>query len=85
MKYVSCVLLVALLLCSCVLPVQALEPDTVYDMDGSVVYSADGEAEDGSLFLQKPFEEYTVQEGFCLLFLLLLFCWTVWKIIKGVL
>lgn len=28
-------------------------------------------------------ESYTVTEGFCLLFLLLGFCWCVWKIIKG--
>ena len=39
--------------------------------------------ETSSLFLTKPFESYTVTEGFCLLFLLLGFCWCVWKIIKG--
>ena len=37
-----------------------------------------------SEFLTKPFEEYTVTEGFLLLFLILAFCWIIWKIIKGV-
>ena len=39
---------------------------------------------DSSLFLSKSFDEYTVTEGFLLLFLILGFCWLVWKIIKGV-
>ena len=37
------------------------------------------------LFLTKPFEQYSVTEGFLLLFLILAFCWILWKIIKGVL
>lgn len=37
-----------------------------------------------SEFLTKPFEEYTVTEGFLLLFLLLGVCVFLWKIIKGV-
>lgn len=36
-------------------------------------------------FLTKLFEEYTVTEGFLLLFLILGFCLVIWKIIKGVL
>lgn len=36
------------------------------------------------LFLTKPFEQYSVTEGFLLLFLILVFCWVVWKIIKEV-
>ena len=36
-------------------------------------------------FLTKLFEEYTVTEGFLLLFLILGFCLVVWKIVKGVL
>ena len=39
---------------------------------------------DSSLFFEKPFAEYTVTEGCLLLFLVLGFCWVVWKIIKGV-
>ena len=38
---------------------------------------------DSSLFFEKPFAEYTVTEGCLLLFLVLGFCWIVWKIIKG--
>lgn len=34
--------------------------------------------------LQKPFEEYTVTEGYLLLFLVLGFCMLVWKLVKGV-
>lgn len=30
-----------------------------------------------SEFLTKPFEEYTVTEGFLLLFLILAFCWII--------
>lgn len=36
------------------------------------------------LFLTKSFEQYSVTEGFLLLFLILAFCWVVWKIIKEV-
>ena len=36
------------------------------------------------LFSTKPFEQYSVTEGFLLLFLILAFCWAVWKIIKEV-
>lgn len=35
-------------------------------------------------FFTKPFESYSVTEGFLLLFLILAFCWAVWKIIKEV-
>lgn len=69
---------------------------TIYNADGTLRYTDDpalltGErpavlpAEaDSSLFFQKPFTEYTVTEGCLLLFLILGFCWVVWKIIKGV-
>lgn len=69
---------------------------TIYNADGTLRYTDDpallaGErpaalpAEaDSSLFFEKPFAEYTVTEGCLLLFLVLGFCWIVWKIIKGV-
>lgn len=69
---------------------------TIYNADGTLRYTDDpallaGErpaalpAEaDSSLFFEKPFSEYTVTEGCLLLFLILGFCWAVWKIIKGV-
>lgn len=41
--------------------------------------------EETGQFLTKLFEEYTVTEGFLLLFLILGFCLVIWKIIKGVL
>lgn len=50
---------------------------TVYNADGSIAYTA-------SEFLYKAFEEYTVTEGFLLLFLLIIFCWILWQIIRGV-
>lgn len=37
-----------------------------------------------SEFLYKAFEDYTVVEGFLLLFLILFFICVLWKIIKGV-
>ena len=62
---------------------------TVFNSDGSLRYSDDpsGAATvNGAVseFLTKPFEEYTVTEGFLLLFLLLGVCVFLWKIIKGV-
>ena len=71
---------------------------TIYNSDGTIRYTNDpallaGEnavtlpytaSQDDNLFLTKPFDEYTVTEGFLLLFLILGFCWLVWKIIKGV-
>ena len=80
-------------------PVTVMDPITVRDSAGNVIYQDDGAGtsetellpdlyqlnEDTSLFLAKPFEEYTVTEGFLLLFLVLGFCLVVWKIVKGVL
>lgn len=85
MKYLSLTLTLLVLLWTLPLTAyaQPLEPLTVYDETGEVIYTED--ASDTSLFLQKPFQEYTVTEGFLLLFLLLAFCWAIWKIIKGVL
>ena len=71
---------------------------TIYNSDGTIRYTNDpallaGEtpvtlpytaSQDDNLFLTKPFDEYTVTEGFLLLFLVLAFCWILWKIIKGV-
>lgn len=71
---------------------------TIYNSDGTIRYTNDpallaGEipvtlpytaSQDDNLFLTKPFDEYTVTEGFLLLFLVLAFCWVLWKIIKGV-
>mgnify|MGYP004607969595 CR=1 FL=1 len=75
----------------------ARPPTTIYDTDGSILYTDDPaladqiktitlpqEETDTGLFLSKPFDEYTVTEGFLLLFLILGFCWALWKIIKGV-
>ena len=63
---------------------------TVYNSDGSIRYTDKSTAPDAvttaaSEFLTKPFEEYSVTEGFLLLFLILAFCWILWRIIKGVL
>ena len=82
-------------------PVTPMEPITVRDENGNIIYQDDGTAtddptveepvaEDGTSteagqFLTKAFEEYTVTEGFLLLFLILGFCLVVWKIVKGVL
>lgn len=62
---------------------------TVFNSDGSLRYSDDPSVTatvNGAVseFLTKPFEEYTVTEGFLLLFLLLGVCVFLWKIIKGV-
>ena len=69
---------------------------TIYNADGTLRYTDDpelladpslfaaAEAADNGLFLSKSFDEYTVTEGFLLLFLILGFCLLVWKIIKGV-
>ena len=69
---------------------------TIYNSDGTLRYTDDPELladpslfaaadeADNGLFLSKSFDEYTVTEGFLLLFLILGFCWALWKIIKGV-
>lgn len=70
---------------------------TIYNSDGTIRYTDDPaladqikttalpqETTDPGLFLSKSFDEYTVTEGFLLLFLVLAFCWVLWKIIKGV-
>ena len=69
---------------------------TIYNSDGTLRYTDDPElladpslfaaadVADSGLFLSKSFDEYTVTEGFLLLFLILGFCWALWKIIKGV-
>lgn len=69
---------------------------TIYNSDGTLRYTDDpalladsslfaaAEAVDNGLFLSKSFDEYTVTEGFLLLFLILGFCLLIWKIIKGV-
>ena len=64
---------------------------TVYNSDGTIRYTDESTTVPGAVttaaseFLTKPFEEYSVTEGFLLLFLILAFCWIVWKIIKEVL
>lgn len=81
----KCIILLFLLLLP-VLTVPAFAV-TVYNADGTVRYSDDvASAVSGvvSEFLTKPFEQYTVTEGFLLLFLLLGVCVFLWKIIKGV-
>lgn len=82
-------------------PVTPMEPITVRDENGNIIYQDDGTVTDNPTaeepaaeeeistesgrFLTKSFEAYTVTEGFLLLFLILGFCLVVWKIVKGVL
>ncbi len=73
------------------------EYTTIYDMDGSILYTDDPalvdmvkattlpqEKTDTGLFLSKPFDEYTVTEGMLLLFLVLGFMFMLWYFVKGV-
>lgn len=70
---------------------------TIYDTDGSILYTDDPaligqikattlpqEETDTGLFLSKPFDEYTVTEGMLLLFLVLGFMLMLWYFVKGV-
>lgn len=72
-------------------------PTTIYDTDGSILYTDDPalvdmvkattlpqEKTDTGLFLSKPFDEYTVTEGMLLLFLVLGFMLMLWHFVKGV-
>ena len=74
-------------------------PTTIYDTDGSILYTDDPALLDGdnvtaavlpqtvdadSLFLAKPFAEYTVTEGFLLLGFVLGFILLLWHLVKGV-
>lgn len=74
-------------------------PTTIYDTDGSILYTDDPALLDGDdislatlpytvdsaeLFLTKPFDTYTVTEGFLLLGLVLGFILLLWKLVKGV-
>ena len=71
------------------------EYTTIYDTDGSILYTDDPalvdqiktttlpqEEPDIGLFLSKPFDEYT--EGMLLLFLVLGFMFMLWHFVKGV-
>ena len=73
------------------------EYTTIYDTDGSILYTDDPalvdmvkattlpqEETDPGLFLSKPFDEYTVTEGMLLLFLVLGFMFMLWYFVKGV-
>lgn len=73
------------------------EYTTIYDTDGSILYTDDPaladqikttalpqEETDAGLFLSKPFDEYTVTEGMLLLFLVLGFMFMLWYFVKGV-
>lgn len=73
------------------------EYTTIYDTDGSILYTGDPaligqikattlpqEETDPGLFLSKPFDEYTVTEGMLLLFLVLGFMFMLWYFVKGV-
>ena len=77
----------------------ARPPTTIYDTDGSILYTDDPALLDGDdispvtlpytvdsaeLFLTKPFDTYTVTEGFLLLGLVLGFILLIWKLVKGV-
>lgn len=72
-------------------------PTTIYDTDGSILYTDDPalvdmvkattlpqEETDPGLFFSKPFDEYTVTEGMLLLFLVLGFMLMLWHFVKGV-
>ena len=72
-------------------------PTTIYDTDGSILYTDDPaladqikttalpqEETDPGLFFSKPFDTYTVTEGFLLLGLVLGFILLLWKLVKGV-
>ena len=72
-------------------------PTTIYDTDGSILYTDDPaladqikttalpqEETDPGLFFSKPFDEYTVTEGMLLLFLVLGFMFMLWYFVKGV-
>ena len=87
MRYVSLMLSVFVLALALVVPAHAAAPEadppvTVYDEQGNVIYS--NELGTQSEFLYKSFEEYTVTEGFLLLFLILAFCVLTFYIVKGV-
>ena len=75
------------------------EYTTIYDTDGSILYTDDPALLNGGdispatlpytvdsaeLFLTKPFDTYTVTEGFLLLGLVLGFILLIWKLVKGV-
>lgn len=86
MRYFSLMLSVFVLALTLVVPAHATAPEvdppvTVYDEEGNVVYS--NEIETQSEFLYKSFEEYTVTEGFLLLFLILAFCVLLFCIVRG--
>jgi len=87
MRYVSLMFSVIVLALTLVVPPHAAAPEadppvTVYDEQGNVVYS--NELETQSEFLYKDFEQYTVTEGFLLLFLILAFCILIWRFVRGV-
>ena len=62
----------------------AEEPFIVYDVDGTVLYEEGVTEESTSEFLTKPFEKYTVVEGYLLLFFLLAFIGICWTVVRGV-
>lgn len=86
MRYVSLALSVFVLVLVLIVPAHASysedPPVTVYDENGDILYS--NEIEPQSEFLYKSFEEYTVTEGFLLLFLILAFCALLFRIVRGV-
>ena len=87
MRYVALTMSFFVLVMALVVPAHAKSyeedpPVTIYDEYGNVIF--DSEAETQSEFLYKPFDEYTVTEGFLLLFLILAFCALAWRIVRGV-
>ena len=87
MRYVSLTLSVIVLILALIVPAHATAyvedpPTTVWDEDGNIVYS--NEIMLQSEFLYKPFQDYTVVEGFLLLFLVLGFCVLIWHVVRGV-
>lgn len=86
MRYLTFFFTLCALILALIVPVHATSmedpPVTVYDESGNVIYT--NETETQAEFLYKPFEDYTVMEGFLLLFLILGFCCILWVIVRGV-
>lgn len=87
MRHISLVLSLVVLVLALVVPAHAAAPEedppvTIYDEQGNIIYS--NEIMLQSEFLYKPFQEYTVVEGFLLLFLVVGFGVLIWHVVRGV-
>ena len=87
MRYFSMMFAVFVLVLALIVPAHAAAPEedppvTIYDEQGNIIYS--NEIVLQSEFLYKPFQDYTVVEGFLLLFLVLGFLVLIWHVVRGV-